>query len=554
MLRLPIFSTCFTALLSQTCLAEDYSIYSTDSAGSFHQINLSIDRDSIVHYDDLIMYRIRWYNPYTNARQTETIVANCAERRRGRRERYEAPESVSLYSVYAGTKPDIELDIACGAKPSPNLKPIPQISVSPTRPGVAKDSWTPEEIDGLFRQARRDEVAFDDLSRAAEKGYTQAQIDLAGLYLSGFGVSTNYLEAMRWYAKAAPALRQGANAGDAVAQFELGRLYFYGEGLTQNRSEAEFLWRGASDKGYAPAKLALAQQYFLASQIGLRTDEKKRDDAARLAREAAEAGDVEAQYLLGSLYDSGKGGVKNPEAALNWYRKAADQGHATAQYKVGMAYLKGDGGVQQDYALAGKLLLQSATHGNMEAAYEIGELYYKGQGLSEDDAQAAVWLRRAAERGFNRQAEARLAELYREGRGVPKDEEEAKKWQDLSEGQMQTMTTVPPKSLGSLIFNGTSGPAATADASDCKPEYPPAARQAKEEGKVRIFVSIGIDDKVLSRQVIGSSGYDDLDRATLDSLNRCKFKAAKDSDGKSQQSFMVYEYLWALEASGAKSP
>jgi len=40
---------------------------------------------------------------------------------------------------------------------------------------------------------------------------------------------------------------------------------------------------------------------------------------------AAEAGDANAQYDLGGMYEEGQGVEQNYEVALKWYRKAADQ-------------------------------------------------------------------------------------------------------------------------------------------------------------------------------------------------------------------------------------
>src|SRR6266700_841563 len=46
-------------------------------------------------------------------------------------------------------------------------------------------------------------------------------------------------------------------------------------------------------------------------------------------RKAADTGDSESQFYLGTMYENGSGGLaKDPAQALHWYRKAADQGSA----------------------------------------------------------------------------------------------------------------------------------------------------------------------------------------------------------------------------------
>src|SRR3989337_1905876 len=47
----------------------------------------------------------------------------------------------------------------------------------------------------------------------------------------------------------------------------------------------------------------------------------------------AEAGDSEAQYLLGLQYEMGDPKVRDDKQAYSWYTKAAEQGHAAAQHR-----------------------------------------------------------------------------------------------------------------------------------------------------------------------------------------------------------------------------
>ena len=68
-------------------------------------------------------------------------------------------------------------------------------------------------------------------------------------------------------------------------------------------------------------------------------------------RPLAEQGDVAAQFILGVMYDEGKGVPQDYTEAGKWYRSAADQGHTATQYILGVMYAVGRG-VPQNYIQA----------------------------------------------------------------------------------------------------------------------------------------------------------------------------------------------------------
>ena len=49
----------------------------------------------------------------------------------------------------------------------------------------------------------------------------------------------------------------------------------------------------------------------------------------------ADAGDIEAQFRVGSIYDTGNGAPSSRDKAEKYYRMAAEQGHAEAQNSLG---------------------------------------------------------------------------------------------------------------------------------------------------------------------------------------------------------------------------
>lgn len=149
-----------------------------------------------------------------------------------------------------------------------------------------------------------------------------------------------------------------------------------------------------------------------------------------LLRPLAESGAPEAQEMLGELYESGvaatQGIQQNYVQAADWYRRAADQGNTQAQFKLGTLYNFGFG-VPQDYALAGFWDAKAAKQGDASAQFSLGDLYEWGHGVPQDYVQAASWYRRAAEQG-DRFGQSQLGMAYYTGHGVPQDYAQAVGW------------------------------------------------------------------------------------------------------------------------------
>jgi uncharacterized protein len=109
--------------------------------------------------------------------------------------------------------------------------------------------------------------------------------------------------------------------------------------------------------------------------------------ALRLARPLADQGNAVAQFILGVMYDSGKGVLQDDAEAMKWYRKAADQGESNAQCNLGTMYLTGQG-VLQDYPEAMKWYRKAAAQGNANAQFNLGKMYDNGDGVPQDYVEA----------------------------------------------------------------------------------------------------------------------------------------------------------------------
>ena len=77
-------------------------------------------------------------------------------------------------------------------------------------------------------------------------------------------------------------------------------------------------------------------------------------------RASAEAGDAEAQFILGGMYVTGVGVPQDAAEAVAWYRRAAEQGNARAQSNLGAMYDQGLA-VPQDAAEAHMWLTIAAS-------------------------------------------------------------------------------------------------------------------------------------------------------------------------------------------------
>lgn len=125
--------------------------------------------------------------------------------------------------------------------------------------------------------------------------------------------------------------------------------------------------------------------------------------------QAADAGILEAVFLMGTAYDEGLGLVEDPAAAVSWFRRAAARGHVLAQHNLGNAYAAGRG-LPQDDRLAVEWWLKAAAAGDAIPQLRLGDAYEQGRGVARDLAVARRWYRDAAGRG-NAAAAAALARL-----------------------------------------------------------------------------------------------------------------------------------------------
>jgi TPR repeat protein len=129
--------------------------------------------------------------------------------------------------------------------------------------------------------------------------------------------------------------------------------------------------------------------------------------------------DSSATGLLGMLYYSGNGTIKDEDEALKWIKRSADLNSANSMATLGLMYYSGDG-VAEDKNKAFKYLKKAAERNNSAAMGLLAFLYTNGDGVSENEKEAIKWMRKGALLNDNF-CITQLAEAYEQGNGVNKD-------------------------------------------------------------------------------------------------------------------------------------
>jgi TPR repeat protein len=189
------------------------------------------------------------------------------------------------------------------------------LQLSPTLQRLVEER---ERHGWVWKPVRQERGANDDpLARIlakSEMGDAVAQLSLGNSYYRGQGVAKNYVEAVKWFRKAA---EQNLVGG----QFFLGICYYTGQGVAKDYAEAVKWFRKAADQNVAEAQCNLGTCYFQGEGVA-----KDYAEAVKWFRKAADQNVAEAQCNLGSCYLDGQGVEKDETQAIKWFRKAAEGG------------------------------------------------------------------------------------------------------------------------------------------------------------------------------------------------------------------------------------
>ena len=284
----------------------------------------------------------------------------------------------------------------------------------------------------------------------SEKGEAKSQNDLGLAFSLGkFGLATNYVEAVKWYRKA-------AEQNHPQALYELGVCYTKGAGVARDAVEAVKWYRKAAGQNYAEAQYNLGVCYD--EGAGVVKDEL---EAVKWYRKAAGQNLAEAQHNLGVCYDNGYGVLADSVEAYKWWLLAAAQEFEPAKKPITVMerqltreQLAEGQKLASDFKppevpsldaphseADGKPLAElraKAEAGDAKAQNELGETFQTGKlGVRKDAVAAVKWFRQAAAQNLAA-AQSNLGGCYERGDGVAKYELEAYKWVLLAAAQGDT--------------------------------------------------------------------------------------------------------------------
>lgn len=117
-------------------------------------------------------------------------------------------------------------------------------------------------------------------------------------------------------------------------------------------------------------------------------------EAYQLFLKAADNGEEDAYYYLGTMNYYGQGTPKDIEKSLYWLNKAVEVGSSDAIGIIGRIYFEDES--MQDYAQALALFEKGTEQGNLTAEFYLGWMYTQGLGVEQDYEQALVWFKKAA--------------------------------------------------------------------------------------------------------------------------------------------------------------
>jgi TPR repeat protein len=207
------------------------------------------------------------------------------------------------------------------AQVAANKAPAPAAAKGPAVTGSA-------EVQAALAKAQMGDTA--PLLKLADGGDLDAQYYAGEMFLFGRGGTPK--DGARGCA-----YEEKASVKRADAMHLLAMCYQSGAGGVQDSAKAEAAFLRAADMGFTKSRCALGQI--------LLADPKQAQRGLDLCKQSANAGDPEAQEIVGNAYFAGTvGGKPNLSEARKWYEKAAAQNNPNAARRLGEMLVRGDGG------------------------------------------------------------------------------------------------------------------------------------------------------------------------------------------------------------------
>ena len=172
--------------------------------------------------------------------------------------------------------------------------------------------------------------AYSVFIREARTGNPEAHYCLGLMFARGQGIDKDYPAALSWFTKA-------YDMGFLNAGYFLGKMHLMGLGTPKDVSKAEGFFESVADRD--------ARATYELGLLNFTGKDRPRDlkTSASWIAKSADAGNPEAQFILGQFYKAGAGVPKDIDKAVEWLGKAARNQHKGAQILLGNMYRVGDG-------------------------------------------------------------------------------------------------------------------------------------------------------------------------------------------------------------------
>ena len=130
---------------------------------------------------------------------------------------------------------------------------------------------------------------------------------------------------------------------------------------------------------------------------------------------SADGGHPMSAFLLGRLYEQGRGVEQSDAQSFKYYLMAADEGQAQAGVKVGKIYLTGNKNlsIDRDYSMALKYFEIGGLSSWPESQVLLADMYRRGLGVTADRTEGLRWLILAAKKKYA-PSQVALARIYSE--------------------------------------------------------------------------------------------------------------------------------------------
>ncbi|MCI0507367.1 MAG: sel1 repeat family protein [Gammaproteobacteria bacterium] len=289
---------------------------------------------------------------------------------------------------------------------------------------------------------------------AADQDHQLAQLKLGIMYVLGDGARQSIIKGTNWIRSSADNGNQFAKmlyekvlSPDVVREMTAEEIIkkvrpFIDLGekksieklvaiLEKDKQKAKEKEPELAERFTGKSKNTLGQEVEIANNVPEFVENKGKavvnfaDSNLALLQREANAGNAEAQYQLGRMYDTGDKLERDRQKAITWFTSAAKQGHADAQYRLAIAYLYGIS-VPKNIS-AGENWLTNAAKQNHPVAKEMIPIYLANRSVNMPTSIALNWYLEKAAKG-DPDGQFGVGNMYENGWGLNVNNNEARKW------------------------------------------------------------------------------------------------------------------------------